>query len=190
MRSAEGNFTMKAFDDIIMVLLTTGIATTLIASIFNIILSLITNKNVKALEKIKKRHQSDFLRFEKINEVRLKLENYLIFSPYDIIEVKESSTKSGEIVTKLINDCEEITNLFDQHAPFFDKDIRMLLEDCKKKYRDHRWELQKLITARGSVSDPDKFDKGLPLLFDLGNDFRKLFESQIEIQLNRLDITD
>lgn len=132
----------------------------------------------------------DFLRFDKINNLRIDVNKYLIFSPHDLIDLKNSQSKKAEIVTKLITESEELTNLYNLHSPFFDSDIRNNLETSKKLYRDHRWSLQELIVDKGEVSDNDKFDKGLPILFELGFQFKKDFEEAIDTQMTRLDITE
>jgi hypothetical protein len=175
--------------DVLNLLLTTGVVTTLVTSLVNVVISLKTHRNVKDVERLKRRYQMDFMRFEKINELRLELDKYLIFAPYDIIAVKESSEDRNRAVTKLLNDNEKLIALFESSKPYFDADLRDRVNKLGANYKDRRWDLQQLISGIGTVSDEEKFDKGLPELFELGHQFKNVFEEVIDQQMRRLDIT-
>ncbi len=174
------------------ILLTTGVITTLLTSIINIIMTITTNNNVKAVEKLKRQYQIDFMRFEKVNSLRIELEKLLFFLPNDVISVTESSEKKGEAVTRLINESEELIKLFELNMPFFDKDLRDSLDKKRKTYVNLRWDLQQIIISGGGTikaADEKKFDENLSTLFTMGYEFKKDFEAMVQQQMTRLDIT-
>ena len=176
--------------EFLTLLLTTGVITTLISSLINIGLTYTTNKNVQAVEKLKRSYQIDFMRFEKINEIRIEIDKYLIFTPFDVIKAKESSEELGSVYQKMISDAEELIELYEANSPYFDPDLRENIETSKKVYINQRELLQGLIYSLEQVSDKEKFDKELPKLFESGVQFKDDLENNIQTQMKRLDITD
>ena len=168
---------------ILIILLTTGIISTLLSSLFTLTISLSSQKSLERLERIKRNYEIDSLRLQKLLDMYSKIvpqKDAVSFKDVDaILGFKEGAI---EVIDKLAHFRQTEIKSYRMIAPLFDRDLQETIETAITNYYKTHTDL----VAQRHLP-PEQIDmKLLGPWFNAGFELCDVILANTEQQINRL----
>jgi len=186
----------QKFSGILILLLTTGVIAAVITSIFNLCVSLQTNKTLENIESIKFEHTLTVFRYEKLINTWEQLIEIKQSCSLDVLaELENPIEVSSETVNNIIKTLNNTLILYNKSAPLFDKDLRKVINDSANEFTNimiaHSPQILFLSSQSETISSiPKKNVNDLKKISESFPKFMDIFTKKLFEQLKRLLIQD
>lgn len=170
---------------IISLLLTTGVISSLLTVTATLYVTSRNNLTTKEIEESRQRHELVVSRFNKLTEYRYQIAKTLDKLPFqDTIQAATDDKVALRVILQFADILKELDDLFQKHAPFFDRDIREQLETKKQKVLELNRDVLR-IAASNSADKEVVLREKLKEFLTAGVSFTEALKSSVETQLQR-----